>query len=67
VACYRSQFYPKKTETKKVFPPARDIYEFMEARARHFGYLIGKKYGEPFIIKENIEVVDPMKMPVRSI
>lgn len=67
VACYRSQFYPKKTETKKVFPPARDIYEFMEARARHFGYLIGKKYGEPFIIKENIEIVDPMKMPVRSI
>ena len=26
VGCYRSQFYPKKPEGKKIFPPARNIY-----------------------------------------
>jgi bacillithiol biosynthesis deacetylase BshB1 len=67
VKCYASQFLDRPPEGKEIFPPARDIYLFMEARARHYGYLIGKKYGEPFMIKENIEVVDPMKMNVRSI
>ena len=67
VKCYTSQFLDRPPEGKEIFPPARDIYEFMEARARHYGYLISKKYGEPYVLKETMEVEDPMKMSVRSI
>jgi bacillithiol biosynthesis deacetylase BshB1 len=66
VACYKSQF-KEMSSGKIVFPPAGDIFEFMETTARHYGYLIRKKYGEAFVIKEMMEVDDPMKMPVPSI
>ncbi len=67
VKCYSTQFLDRPPEGKEIFPPARDIFEFIETRARHYGYLIGKKYGEPFILKETVEIEDPAKMPVRSI
>src|SRR4030067_1133276 len=60
VKCYASQFLDRPPEGKEIFPPARDIYTFIEARARHYGYLIGKKYGEPFMLKETMEIEDPM-------
>lgn len=66
VACYKSQFRETKSG-KMVFPPAGDIYEFMEITARHYGFLIRKKYGEAFVIKEMMEMDDPMKMSVPSI
>ncbi|KPL05458.1 MAG: hypothetical protein AMJ73_00650 [candidate division Zixibacteria bacterium SM1_73] len=66
VACYKSQFQ-EMTSGKVVFPPAGDIFEFMEITARHYGYLIRKKYGEAFVTKEMMEIDDPMKIPVSSI
>jgi bacillithiol biosynthesis deacetylase BshB1 len=65
VACYKSQF--EDMEKKEVYPPARNIFDFMEIKARHYGYLIRKKYGEAFLVKENIEIEDPNKMLVPSI
>jgi hypothetical protein len=35
--------------------------------ARHYGQLIGVKYGEPFLQKELMEVDDIVTLPVRSI
>lgn len=66
VACYKSQFQ-EMTSGKVVFPPAGDIFEFMEITARHYGYLIRKKYGEAFVTKEMIEIDDPVKISVSSI
>ncbi len=66
VACYESQFR-EMGSGKVVFPPAGDISEFMEVTARHYGYLIRKKYGEAFAVKEMMEIDDPMKMSVPSI
>ncbi len=66
VACYGSQFQ-ETGSGKVVFPPAGDIYEFMEITARHYGYFIRKKYGEAFVIKEMMEIDDPMEMSVPSI
>ena len=66
VACYKSQFQ-EMTSGKVVFPPAGDIFELMEITARHYGYLIRKKYGEAFVTKEMMEIDDPMKIPVSSI
>ena len=35
--------------------------------ARFYGNQIGVKYGEPFVIKEAMQVDDIVSMPVRSI
>lgn len=66
VACYKSQF-DDTPESRDIFPPARNIFEFMEVQARALGYRIGKRYGEAFYTKEIPEVDDPMKLSVKSI
>ena len=66
VKCYKSQF-GELLKKKKVHPFPRNVFDFMEIKARQYGYLIGKKYGEAFITKELLEVEDPMKLLVRSI
>ena len=39
----------------------------MHQLARHFGEMIGVRYGEPFLQKELFKVHDVVKMEVRSI
>jgi bacillithiol biosynthesis deacetylase BshB1 len=65
VRCYRSQFDPCASED----PPLRwvmDMETMLEAKARHFGSLIGKTYGEPFIIKQVIGIEDIVTMSFRT-
>jgi LmbE family N-acetylglucosaminyl deacetylase len=66
VACYQTQFKEKR-EQREVYPPARDIFDYMEIRNRQYGYMIGVKYGECFIQKEKFRVDDPLKIPGKSI
>lgn len=65
VRCYTSQFSEKWGPTS--FRPAEDVFDFLEVKARHYGYLIGKKYGEAFLAREVIEVEDPVRLLNRSI
>jgi hypothetical protein len=39
----------------------------MNHLARHYGEMIGVKYGEPFLVRELMQVHDVVKMDVRSI
>ena len=39
----------------------------MNQLSRHFGQMIGVKYGEPFLVKELMMVEDVMSLGVRSI
>jgi hypothetical protein len=39
----------------------------MSQLARHYGQMIGVKYGEPYLVKELMKVDDVVKMEVRSI
>ena len=66
VACYETQFEEKKGE-REVYPPARNIFDYMEIRNRQYGYMIGTRYAECFIQKENMAVDDPLKLPGKSI
>ena len=66
VACYKSQF-DGSLEAKEIFPPARNVFEYMEVHNRALGYKIGKRYGEAFYTREIAEVADPMKLTVKSI
>lgn len=66
VACYKSQFEEIPGQ-RDVYPPARNIFDFMEIQNRRYGYMIGAKYGEAFYQKEIFSVDDPLKLPGKSI
>lgn len=66
VACYKSQF-EKQINQREVYPPAKNIFEFMEIQNRRYGYMIGVKYGEAFIQKEMLAVDNPLKLSGKSI
>lgn len=63
---YRSQ-YGDGGAASDLFPSHTEIAERLAAVARFYGNLIGVKYGEPFAVKESIEIHDIVNMPVRSI
>lgn len=63
---YVSQ-YGDAPEASTLFPSQREVEERISSIARFYGNLIGVKYGEPFVVKESIQVDDIVSMPVRSI
>lgn len=63
---YTSQ-YGDSEAASDLFPSHQEIKERLAAIARFYGNLIGVKYGEPFVVKESIQIDDIASMPVRSI
>jgi LmbE family N-acetylglucosaminyl deacetylase len=63
---YKSQ-YGSQDEGGGLFPQEQEIRERLGAIARFYGNLIGVKYGEPFVVKETMQVDDIVNMGVRSI
>jgi bacillithiol biosynthesis deacetylase BshB1 len=63
---YTSQ-YGEMIEGGALFPNEQEIRERLGAVARFYGNLIGVKYGEPFVVKEAIQIDDIVTMPSRSI
>lgn len=63
---YTSQ-YGDADQASDLFPSHKEIEERLAAVARFYGNLIGVKYGEPFVVKEAMQVDDIVSMPVRSI
>ena len=56
VRAYSSQFYDPKNTEPETFISNPQFIEYVEARARHYGFQIGKRYGEPFFCEEHIEL-----------
>lgn len=68
ILSYGSQFRPAKSERKqKVFLAIDELDARMDLMARHYGQMIGVRYGEPFLQKELMAVDDVVTLPVRSI
>lgn len=68
ILAYGSQFRPKSLEKKGAVHLGLDeLEDEMNQLARHYGQMIGVKYGEPFLVKELMKVDDVVKMDVRSI
>jgi bacillithiol biosynthesis deacetylase BshB1 len=63
---YHSQ-YGSVTEGETLFPNEAEIRERLASVARFYGNLIGVKYGEPFVVKEAMQIDDVVAFPVRSI
>jgi bacillithiol biosynthesis deacetylase BshB1 len=62
---YRSQ-YGAGAEGGGLFPQEPEIRERLAAVARFYGNLIGVRYGEPFVVKETLQVDDVVAMGVRT-
>jgi bacillithiol biosynthesis deacetylase BshB1 len=63
---YESQYGDSAT-VSDLFPPHSEVQERLASVARFYGNLIGVKYGEPFVVKESLQIDDIVSMPVRSI
>jgi bacillithiol biosynthesis deacetylase BshB1 len=68
ILAFGSQFRPGKSERKqRVYLAIDELDPKMDLLARHYGQMIGVKYGEPFLQKESMAVDDIVALPVRSI
>jgi bacillithiol biosynthesis deacetylase BshB1 len=63
---YTSQ-YGDNSQASDVFPSHAEVQERLASIARFYGNLIGVKYGEPFVVKECMQVDDIVALPVRSL
>lgn len=66
IVSYGSQFSARQ-DTQNLFPSPEDLRERVGGLARHFGLMIGARYGEPFITREVAAVSDIVDLPVKSI
>jgi len=58
IAAFKSQFFNPDSKEPKTFIARPEFIELIEARGRHFGELIGAKYGEAFVTKQPPRVDD---------
>jgi bacillithiol biosynthesis deacetylase BshB1 len=56
VRAYSTQFYDPESTELETFISRPDFIEYVEARAKYYGFQIGKKYGEPFYCDEDVEL-----------
>jgi len=66
VRCYKTQF-DSTPQSKEIFSPGIDIFEYMTTRDRNQGIDIKVGYAEAYIQKEMLQIDDPMTLKVRSV
>lgn len=64
VACFGSQLKGPQRQ-KGVYIPLTGVEKEMAARCAYFGQLIGVEYGEPFVLREPLQVNDPVALKGR--
>ena len=65
IACYASQF-EGVTQAGEAFPTGQPFAELVETQNRHYGSLIRRPFGEPFMTEETMEVDDVVGLGVAS-
>jgi bacillithiol biosynthesis deacetylase BshB1 len=58
IGAFKSQFHDPKSKEPATFIARPEFIEMIEARGRHFGELIGARYGEAFVTKQPPRVDD---------
>jgi bacillithiol biosynthesis deacetylase BshB1 len=66
IRAHRSQFYDPRSSDPQTRLSDKDFLTQLETRSRHFGTLIGTKAGEPFYVREALNVEDPISLLTRS-
>lgn len=65
IRAYGSQFYSADSTEPGTRISARGFLEEIESRMRYFGSLIGSDAGEPFYVREALNVEDPLALLTR--
>ena len=62
IKCYQSQLYDPDVKGLETNISQPDFLQTIEARARHYGSLILKTFGEPFYVRRPVPVNDPVEL-----
>jgi len=65
IRCFASQF-DDAIKAGEAFPTGQPLYELIETQNRHYGSLIRRPFGEPFVTEETIEVDDLASLGVST-
>jgi bacillithiol biosynthesis deacetylase BshB1 len=66
IRAYGSQFYSEASQEPQTRISERGFLDEIEYRMRYFGSLIGAEAGEPFYVREALNVDDPLALLTRS-
>ena len=58
IHAYKSQFFNAKSKEPRTFIAEARFLDMIEARGKHFGALIGARYGEAFVTKQPPRIDD---------
>ena len=61
IKAFSSQFYDPNSNEPESYISSKDFWDFLEARAKDFGHMIGVKYGEGFQSRNPIQVKELLK------
>lgn len=65
IRAHRSQFYDPDSTEPETMLTGRAYLDQLESRARYFGSLIGVAAGEPFYVREALNIPDPVDLLTR--
>ena len=65
IRAHASQFYDPKSEEPETRLTSKGFLDELETRSRYFGSLIGVAAGEPYFVRESLNVQDPIDLLTR--
>jgi hypothetical protein len=66
IRAYASQFYDADSNEPATSISKRGFLDEIQSRMEYFGSLIGVSAGEPFYVREALNVEDPLALLTRS-
>lgn len=66
IRAYRSQFFDQDSDEPETRLSDKNFLAEIENRSRYFGSLIGVEAGEPFFVREALNVADPVELLTRK-
>ncbi|NNE68703.1 MAG: bacillithiol biosynthesis deacetylase BshB1 [Pyrinomonadaceae bacterium] len=66
IKAYRSQFHDPNSNEPETRLTDKNFLADVENRSRYFGSLIGVEAGEPYFVREALNIEDPFKLMTRS-
>ena len=65
ITAHQSQFYDPHSKEPETRLTSKDFLNELEIRSRYFGSLIGVAAGEPFYVREALNIEDPIQLLTR--
>ncbi len=66
IKAHKSQFYNPDSEELETRLTDKNFLDELENRSKYFGSLIGVKAGEPFFVREALNIEDPIELLTRK-